>query len=126
MYLGIAVPIVISFGIIISFGTYIFYQLICYLKEKPHSLQTLLDGIYKQYFQIVVIRVWCVGIIQTALMLSLKLPWYVIYPFGWMEHYFGSLLGLHLLLCLLVKYLLIHKPEAIEDISDDDFCMWSL
>ena len=125
MYWGLALPIVICFGLIIWFGTYIFYQLICYLKEKPQAQQTLLDGIYVQHFQIIIVRSWCVGITQSALMLSLNIPWYVTYPFCWFDHFMRNLVSLHLFVCLLVKYILIYKPETIEEIPDDDFCMWT-
>ena len=80
MYWGLAIPIVIGFGVILGFGTYIFYQLICYLKEKPQTLQTLLDRIYGQHFQIIIIRSWCVGIAQSVSVLSLNIPSYITNP----------------------------------------------
>ena len=125
MYWGLAMPIVIGFGVILGFGTYIFYQLICYLKEKPQALQTLIDRIYGQHFQIIIIRSWCVGISQSAFVLSLNIPGYITTPFCWFDHFMRNLVPLHLFICLLVKYMLIYKPEAIEEFLDDDLSMWS-
>ena len=125
MDLKFAIPLVIALSLLTGTGTYTFHELVQYLKEKPPGNQTLLDRIYIQHFEFVSIRNLLIGIVSCVILLGLHPPWYVTATLGWCDLFMRSLVGVNLLVCLLVKVLLIYKPDILEGVSDDTFCLWS-
>ena len=125
MDLKFAIPLVIALSLLTGTGTYTFHELVQYLKEKPPGNQTLLDRIYIQHFEFVSVRNLLIGIVSCVILLGLHPPWYVTATLGWCDLFMRSLVGVNLLVCLLVKILLIYKPDILEGVSDDTFCLWS-
>ena len=125
MSLGLAIPLVIAFGLVLGTGSYIFYELIQYLNEKPPASQTLLDKVYNHHFKAIIIRNVVLGIIHCTVNIGIQLPSYVTMPLGWSGYGMNIVVGIHLFVCLLVKIIIIYKPELIEEVSDDNFSFWS-
>ena len=121
----VAIPLVIALSLVTGTGTYTFHELVQYLEKKTPGNQTLLDRVYAQHFKVVTIRNLLLGIFFGTVICGFSLPWYITTPFGWCFLFMESLVALHLFVCLLVKVLLIYKPQIVEKISDDTFCFWS-
>ena len=121
----LAVPLVIALSLVTGTGTYTFHELVQYIEKKTPGNQTLLDRIYVQQFKMTAVRNLLIGIVSGLLIVGLELPWFITTPLGWCDIFMRNLVGIHLFVCLIVKMLLIYKPQIVEEISDDTFCFWS-
>ena len=125
MNFKLAIPLVIVLSLVTGTGTYTFHELVQYLKAKPPGNQTFLDHIYKQHFKVLSIRNLLVGIVSGIVLLGFQPTWYITSALGWSSLFMGNFVGIHMFLCLIVKIVLIYKPETIAEIEDDRFCLWS-
>ena len=125
MNLKLAIPLVIALSLVTGTGTYTFHELVQYLEKKTPANQSLLDKIYVQHFRMVSVRNLLLGIVSGLLLLGFQPPWYITSPLGWCHLFMSNLVGIHLFVCLLVKMLLIYKPETVAEIEDDRFTFWS-
>ena len=125
MNLKLAIPLVIGLSLVTGTGTYTFHELVQYLEKKAPGNQTLLDKIYVQHFKITAIRNLFLGIVFGIVLLGLQPPWYLTSTLGWCHLFMASLVGIHLFVCLVVKILLIFKPDILEETSEDTFAFWS-
>ena len=106
-------------------GTYLYSQVIRYLKDKPPANQTLLDGIYIQLFQYLIIEGWMIGITLSTKEIFGTVPWILAVILGWGTYISRNLFGIHLFICLFVKYVLIFKQEVSEEVDDNCILKWS-
>ena len=115
--------LIFRWGVVII-GSYLYNHVIRYLNDKQPANQTILDGIYIQLFQYMILEGWMIGISMSTKEIFGTVPWILAIIIGWGAYLTRNLFGIQFFICLLVKYVLIFKQEVFEETYDIRILRW--
>ena len=105
--------------VLITIGCFILYNIRTYLKTKSEGLKTLMDEFY-----ITLISYWIwEATISMVIGFSVKIfinemPWYMAVIIGYEFFFVFLICYLHTLLSLICNFILIYKPNIVDEIED--------
>ena len=104
--------------VLITIGCFILYNIRTYLKTKSEGLKTLMDEFY-----ITLISYWIWEAISMVIGFSVKIfinemPWYMAVIIGYEFFFVFLICYLHTLLSLICNFILIYKPNIVDEIED--------
>ena len=104
--------------VLISIGCFILYNIRTYLKRKSEGLKTLMDEFY-----VTLISYWICEAVSMVIGFSVKIfinemPWFMALIIGYEFFFVFLLCYLHTLLSLLCNFILIYKPNIVDEIQD--------
>ena len=104
--------------VLISIGCFILYNVRTYLKTKSEGLKTLMDEFY-----VMLISYWIWEAISMVVGFSVKIffskmPWFMAVIIGYEFFFVFLFCYLHTLLSLLCNFILIYKPNIVDEIQD--------
>ena len=103
---------------LISIGCFILYNIRTYLKTKSEGLKTLMNEFY-----VTLISYWIWEAISMVIGFSVKIffnemPWFMALIIGYEFFFVFLFCYLHTLLSLLCNFILIYKPNIVDEIQD--------
>ena len=103
---------------LISIGCFILYNIRTYLKTKSEGLKTLMNEFY-----VTLISYWIWEAISMVIGFSVKIffnemPWFMAVIIGYEFFFVFLFCYLHTLLSLLCNFILIYKPNIVDEIQD--------
>ena len=117
--------LVISWLIVLILSTYLMYQVIKYLREKPPNTQTLLDGLYIQMFSIWIYDDLVAVILMIMIGLDVKVDM-ISFIVGNAMSIAQFLQAINLIMSCCYRIILISNPTIIEHLLDEDILTYSL
>ena len=117
--------LVISWLIVLIISTYLMYQVIKYLREKPPNTQTLLDGLYIQMFSIWIYDDLVAVILMIIIGLDIKVDM-ISFIVGNAMSIAQFLQAINLIMSCCYRIILISNPTIIEHLLDEDILSYSL
>ena len=117
--------LVISWLIVLILSTYLMYQVIKYLREKPPNTQTLLDGLYIQMFSIWIYDDLVAVILMIIIGLDIKVDM-ISFIVGNAMSIAQFLQAINLIMSCCYRIILISCPTIIEHLLDEDILSYSL
>ena len=117
--------LVISWLIVLIISTYLMYQVIKYLREKPPNTQTLLDGLYIQMFSIWIYDDLVAVILMIIIGLDIKVDM-ISFIVGNAMSIAQFLQAINLIMSCCYRIILISNPTIIEHLLDEDILTYSL
>ena len=117
--------LVISWLIVLILSTYLMYQVIKYLREKPPNTQTLLDGLYIQMFSIWIYDDLVAVILMVMIGLDVKVDM-ISFIVGNAMSIAQFLQAINLIMSCCYRIILISNPTIIEHLLDEDILTYSL
>ena len=101
------------------FGTYVMYQIITYLKQKPLNQKTLLDGHNVQVFASWIIIGWLMIVDEVIILTGLNDIEEITFILGWINYFAATLFNIYMVVGCGIRFFLIFHPHVIEEINDD-------
>ena len=104
----------------IFFGCYLIYQILDYLNKKPLACQTLLDGIRIQLFQYMIVECIIIGVVASFNICKVEThwDWIMAMVLGWVGFTGRMVFCIQLLEGVIVRYIVIFKPDFLEEYED--------
>ena len=98
-------------------GAYLLYHLKSYMKDKPLGQQTLLDILYGQLFILFLVAGFWIAIAFSLISVGHQ-SWAAAIVFGYGSTTILMALGIHLVICGVLRLVLIMSPETLEEVDD--------
>ena len=104
----------------ITFGSYLFWYLIQYIKSKPPAFQTLLDGVYVHLFQYFIFIGICNGICVSTIEVVGSVPNPIAFLFSATAFLVLFMYYFQLLFSVIIRCFLIFNQGTLDIFNDGD------
>ena len=98
-------------------GAYLLYHLNAYMKNKPIGQQTLLDMLYGQLFALFIVGGFWMSIAFSLISVGHQ-SWAAAIVFGYGSTTILIAMGIHLVICGILRLIIIMSPETLEEVED--------
>lgn len=98
-------------------GAYLLYYLKDYMQQKPLGQQTLLDVLYGQLFVLFIVAGFWISIAFSLISVGHQ-SWAAAIVFGYGSTTIVIALGIHLIICGILRLVIIMSPETLGEVED--------